>query len=401
MSTYQLVEEPARNAVIKVIGVGGGGGNAVAYMQTTGVEGVELVAVNTDLQALRATGVRTCVQIGASLTRGLGAGSDPEIGRQAALEDRDRLEDTVRGADMVFITAGMGGGTGTGASVVLAQLARESGALVVAVVTRPFQLEGRRRLEAADRGLELLAQHADSLIVVPNEKLFSVLGPDCTLDEAFETANGVLVGAVRGIADLITRPGRMNLDFADVRAVMTQNGTAVMGSGVAEGPGRAAEATRQAIESPLLENVTLKGARGVLVNVSCGTSPTLAEVAEIGRMIGEVAAEDAVVKVGTHHDTELGGRLRVTVVATGLAGPRPPAGAIPRLAPEPEPAPAARPKPLGVRGPSPQPPVFPEFEPLVPSAPRRRAGPPSPPVLGDDARVENPELPAFLRRQAD
>jgi cell division protein FtsZ len=400
MSTYQLVDEPARNAVIKVVGVGGGGGNAVSFMQSTGIDGVELVAVNTDLQALRATGVRTTVQIGASLTRGLGAGSDPEVGRQAALEDRDRLEEVVRGADMVFVTAGMGGGTGTGASAVVAQLAREAGALVVAVVTRPFQLEGRRRLEAADRGLEVLAQHCDSLIVVPNEKLFSVLGPDCTLDEAFETANGVLVGAVRGIADLITRPGRMNLDFADVRAVMTQNGTAVMGSGVADGPGRAAEATRQAIESPLLENVTLKGARGVLVNVSCGTSPTLAEISEIGRMIGEVAAEDAVVKVGTHHDEELGGRLRVTVVATGLPGPRPPAGAAPRLVPEPNPAPPARPKPLGVRT-TPEPPVFPGFEPLASPAPRRRSAPPNPPVLEDEVRVDSSELPAFLRRQAD
>ncbi len=400
MSTYQLVEEPARNAVIKVIGVGGGGGNAVAHMQATGVEGVELVAVNTDLQALRATGIRTAVQIGASLTRGLGAGSDPEVGRQAALEDRERLEDLVHGADMVFITAGMGGGTGTGASAVVAQLAREAGALVVAVVTRPFQLEGRRRLEAAERGLEVLGQQCDSLIVVPNEKLFAVLGPDSTLDEAFETANGVLVGAVRGIADLITRPGRINLDFADVRAVMSQNGTAVMGSGLADGPDRAAVATRQAIESPLLENVTLKGARGMLVNIGCGTSPTLAEISEIGRMIGEVAADDAMVKLGTHHDPELGMQLRVTVVATGLGGARPPTGASPRAVPEP--APASRPKPLGVRAAPPQPPpLFPGFEPPAVASPRRRVEPPSPPVLGDEARVDSPDLPAFLRRQAD
>ncbi len=315
---FELIEKLAPNAVIKVIGVGGGGGNAVAHMLNANIEGVEFIVANTDAQAMTSCGSRTHLQLGGNVTKGLGAGANPEVGRQAALEDRERIEAMLEGADMVFITAGMGGGTGTGAAPVVAQLAKEKGILTVAVVTKPFPFEGRRRMQVALKGIEDLSQHVDSLITVPNEKLLSVLGRDVTLLNAFKAANDVLQGAVQGIADLITAPGLINVDFADVRTVMSEMGLAMMGTGTANGDDRAQAAAEAAIKNPLLEDVNLNGACGILVNVTAGPNLTMREFDEIGRIIHDFASEDATVVIGTSLDPAMKDDVRVTVVATGL-----------------------------------------------------------------------------------
>jgi cell division protein FtsZ len=315
---FELVDSIHQNAVIKVIGVGGGGGNAVKHMIASKVEGVEFICANTDAQALKDIDARTVLQLGNSMTKGLGAGANPEVGRQAALEDRERIAEVLRGADMVFIAAGMGGGTGTGAAPVVAEVARDLGILTVAVVTKPFPFEGRKRMVIADAGISELSERVDSLITIPNEKLLAVLGKSTSLLDAFKAANNVLLGAVQGIADLIIRPGMINVDFADVRTVMSEMGMAMMGTGRATGENRAREAAEAAIRSPLLEDVNLQGARGILVNITAGIDLSLGEYSEVGSIIEEFASGDATVVVGTVIDPELTNELRVTVVATGL-----------------------------------------------------------------------------------
>jgi cell division protein FtsZ len=315
---FTLVDEQPQNAVIKVFGCGGGGGNAVKHMLESQVEGVEFICANTDAQALQSVNATTALQLGNGITRGLGAGANPEIGRQSALEDRDQIAEILKGSDMVFITAGMGGGTGTGAAPVVAEIAKDLGILTVAVVTKPFPFEGRRRMKVASDGMDELRQHVDSLITIPNEKLLTVLGKNVTLVEAFAEANNVLLNAVQGVADLIVRPGTINLDFADVRTVMSEMGMAMMGSGRASGEDRAQRAAEMAIRSPLLEDVDLHGARGILVNVSAGVDLGLDEFSEVGNTIEEFASEDATVVVGTVIDPELEDEIRVTVVATGI-----------------------------------------------------------------------------------
>ncbi|MBL1432345.1 MAG: cell division protein FtsZ [Gammaproteobacteria bacterium] len=315
---FELLDAHNQNAVIKVIGVGGAGGNAVEHMVAADIDGVDFVCVNTDAQALKNSQARIILQVGDSLTRGLGAGSDPEVGRQAALEDRDRISEVIEGADMVFITAGMGGGTGTGGAPVIAQIAKEMGILTVAVVTKPFPFEGNKRTAIANAGIEALGQYVDSLITIPNEKLLSVFDRNTSLLDAFKGANDVLLGAVQGIAQLITRPGLINVDFADVRTVMSEMGMAMMGSGVASGEDRAREAAERAVASPLLEDINLAGARGILVNVTAGLDLSIGEFAEVGDTIKAFASDDATVVVGTVLDAELTDEIRVTVVATGL-----------------------------------------------------------------------------------
>jgi len=315
---FELVENYTPSANIKVIGVGGGGGNAVAQMIDASIEGVEFIAANTDAQALRQFKGKTILQIGSSVTKGLGAGANPEVGRQAALEDRDHVIEMLAGADMVFITAGMGGGTGTGAAPVIAQAAKEQGILTVAVVTKPFHFEARRRMAIAEKGIEDLAAHVDSLITIPNSKLAEVLGGETLLLNAFKAANDVLQGAVQGIAELITRPGLINVDFADVRTVMSEMGMAMMGAGQSSGDDRAIMAAQAAIGSPLLEDVNLSGACGILVNITAGTNLTMKEFEEVGSTVSDLASEDATVVMGTVIDPDMGDDLRVTVVATGI-----------------------------------------------------------------------------------
>ena len=318
---FELMDAYSQSAVIKVIGVGGGGGNAVAHMVSVGIDGVEFMCINTDSQALKHAKVKTALQIGCNITKGLGAGADPEVGRQAAMEDRDRIVELVEGCDMLFITAGMGGGTGTGAAPVVAQVARELGILTVAVVTRPFEMEGNKRSYVADTGIGELGKYCDSLITIPNQKLLTVLGPQTTLLDAFKSANQVLQGAVQGIAELITRPGLINVDFADVRTVMAETGMAMMGSGAASGEGRARAAAEAAVSSPLLEDINLAGAHGILVNVTAGMDLSIGEFQEVGQIVKQFASDDATVVVGTVIDPELSNQVRVTVVATGLGRP--------------------------------------------------------------------------------
>ncbi|MFO7704405.1 MAG: cell division protein FtsZ, partial [Halopseudomonas sp.] len=315
---FELIDNVPQNAVIKVVGVGGGGGNALQHMVINNVEGVEFICANTDAQALKNISARTILQLGPNVTKGLGAGANPLIGREAAMEDRERIAEVLRGADMVFITAGMGGGTGTGAAPIVAEVAREMGILTVAVVTKPFPFEGRKRMQIAEEGIRELSQHVDSLITIPNEKLLTVLGKDASLLAAFSKANDVLLGAVQGIADLIMRPGMINVDFADVKTVMSEMGMAMMGTGHASGPNRAREAAEAAIRSPLLEDVNLMGARGILVNITAGPDLSLGEFSEVGNTVEEFASDTATVVVGTVIDPELRDELRVTVVATGL-----------------------------------------------------------------------------------
>ena len=317
---FELIDHIPQSAVIKVLGVGGGGGNAVHHMITNQVDGVDFICANTDSQALNNLKAKTILQMGTSITKGLGAGANPEIGRQAALEDRDQIADILSGADMVFITAGMGGGTGTGAAPIVAEVARELGILTVAVVTRPFPFEGKKRSAIAEQGIEQLSANVDSLITIPNEKLLDVLGKEASLLDAFKAANDVLLGAVKGIADLIMHPGMINVDFADVKTVMSEMGMAMMGTGFATGEDRAREAAESAIRSPLLEDVNLQGARGILVNITAGENLSLGEFSEVGDTIEEFASDDATVVVGTVIDPELGDEMRVTVVATGLGG---------------------------------------------------------------------------------
>ena len=315
---FELIENYTPSATIKVLGIGGGGGNAVNQMVEANIDGVEFISINTDAQALKSFKGKTTLQIGSSVTKGLGAGANPEVGRQAALEDRDRICEMLEGCDMVFVTAGMGGGTGTGAAPVVAQTAKEMGVLTVAVVTRPFPFEGQRRSAVAQHGIDELGHHVDSLITIPNSKLLSVLGPDITLLNAFKAANQVLSGAVQGIAELITRPGLINVDFADVRTVMSEMGMAMMGSGSATGQDRALMAAQSAIGSPLLEDVNLAGACGILVNVTAGMNLSMREFEDVGTTIADLASEDATVVMGTVIEPDMNDEIRVTVVATGL-----------------------------------------------------------------------------------
>ncbi len=315
---FDLVDQTSKSAVIKVVGVGGGGGNAVNHMINNSIEGVEFICANTDAQALQSVGSRTVLQLGTSVTKGLGAGANPEVGRQAAEEDRERIIEVLEGADMVFIATGMGGGTGTGAAPVIAQVAKDLGILTVAIVTRPFPFEGKRRQQIADAGIRELGEHCDSLITIPNEKLLTILGKDASLLSAFAKADDVLAGAVRGISDIIKRPGMINVDFADVRTVMSEMGMAMMGTGRASGPNRAREATEEAIRNPLLDDVNLQGARGILVNITSGPDLSIGEYSEVGEIIEEYATEEAIVKVGTAIDPDMRDELHVTVVVTGL-----------------------------------------------------------------------------------
>ncbi len=316
---FELLGSHEQRAVIKVIGVGGGGGNAVEHMVEESIDGVDFVCMNTDAQALRKSNAKIILQLGDEITKGLGAGADPEVGRQSAEADRDRIQELLDGADMVFITAGMGGGTGTGAAPVVAEIARDMGILTVAVVTKPFAFEGKKRMQIADEGIQCLSHYVDSLITIPNDKLLTVLGKNITLLNAFKAANNVLLGAVQGIAELITRPGLINVDFADVRTVMSEMGMAMMGSGSASGENRAREAAEAAIASPLLEDVDLTGARGVLVNITAGMDMSIGEFEEVGEVVKSFTSESATVVVGTVIDSEMKDDLRVTVVVTGLA----------------------------------------------------------------------------------
>jgi len=383
--TFELIDTYTENAVIKVIGVGGGGGNALEHMVGNQIEGVDFISANTDAQALRKSSATTQLQLGTDITKGLGAGANPDVGRQAALEDRERIMEVISGADMVFITAGMGGGTGTGAAPIVAQVAKEMGILTVAVVTRPFPFEGGKRLKVAQAGIEELGQHVDSLITIPNEKLLKVLGKDMTLLNAFKAANDVLLGAVQGIAELITREGMINVDFADVRTVMSEMGMAMMGTGHASGEHRASEAAKLAVSSPLLEDVDLAGARGVLVNITAGLDMSIGEFEEVGNTIKEFASDDATVVVGTVIDPDMTDELRVTVVATGLGGER---VVVPK-APETE---------------SPQIEIVKksvEIDYDEPTVIRKGKDSEQKQVANGDVNMDYLDIPAFLRRQAD
>jgi cell division protein FtsZ len=400
---FELMDAYSQSAVIKVIGVGGGGGNAVAHMVSAGIDGVEFMCINTDSQALKHAKVKTALQIGCNITKGLGAGADPEVGRQAAMEDRDRIVELVEGCDMLFITAGMGGGTGTGAAPVVAQVAKELGILTVAVVTKPFEMEGNKRGYVADHGIAELGKYCDSLITIPNQKLLTVLGPQTTLLDAFKAANQVLQGAVQGIAELITRPGLINVDFADVRTVMAETGMAMMGSGAASGEGRSRAAAEAAVSSPLLEDINLAGAHGILVNVTAGMDLSIGEFQEVGQIVKQFASDDATVVVGTVIDPELDNQVRVTVVATGLGRPAATAR-VPNLAPRDREAAPARERDarseVGMRVVRRAALSSSDYAPFdKPTIQRQRA-------VGDGLRAEaDPEelldIPAFLRRQAD
>ncbi len=319
--TFELMDTFSQSATIKVVGVGGGGGNAVQHMVHSQLEGVDFICANTDAQALKSLDSKTLLQLGGDITKGLGAGADPSVGREAALEDRERIQDLLQGADMVFITAGMGGGTGTGAAPVVAQIAKEMGILTVAVVTKPFPFEGKKRMQVAMSGIKALTEQVDSLITIPNEKLLTVMGKNTTLLDAFKAANDVLFGAVQGIAELITRPGLINVDFADVRNVMREMGMAMMGTGSGTGEDRARQAAEAAIASPLLEDIDISGARGILVNVTGGMDVGIGEFEEVGEAVKALASEDATVVVGTVIDPEMSDEMRVTLVATGLGAP--------------------------------------------------------------------------------
>jgi cell division protein FtsZ len=319
---FEIIDNQQDNAVIKVVGVGGGGGNAVEHMLSESIEGVEFICANTDAQALKNSHAKLLVQLGEELTKGLGAGANPNIGRESAEENREQIREILQGSDMVFITAGMGGGTGTGAAPVVAQIAKELGILTVAVVTKPFSFEGKQRAIAAEEGIARLAEHVDSLITIPNNKLLTVLGKNISLVNAFKAANNVLLGAVKGISDLITRPGLINVDFADVRTVMSAMGMAMMGTGVASGEQRARQAAEAAIASPLLEDVNLAGAKGILVNITAGLDMSIGEFEEVGDVIKEFISDEATVVLGTVIDPEMTDQVRVTVIVTGLGEPQ-------------------------------------------------------------------------------
>jgi len=379
---FELVDAYSQNAVIKVIGVGGGGGNAVQHMLGAAIEGVDFVCANTDAQALKNSSAKTALQLGSDITKGLGAGANPEIGRQSALEDRDRISDVLEGSDMVFITAGMGGGTGTGGAPVVAQIAKEMGILTVAVVTKPFPFEGRKRGEIANDGIKELSQFVDSVITIPNEKLLSVLGRDISLLDAFKAANDVLLGAVQGIAELITCPGLINVDFADVRTVMSEMGMAMMGSGSGRGSDRARQAAEAAISSPLLEDINLSGARGILVNITSGLDLTMGEFEEVGNTVKAFASDNATVVVGTVIDQSMDDQIRVTVVATGIGSENRVIEEPPTLVSQPE---------------------EPDLDYEVLERPTVIRNHPEP-VDSREEQLADPgylDIPAFLRRQAD
>lgn len=314
---FEMADNSLKTAVIKVIGVGGGGGNAVEHMVQIGLEGVEFLCANTDAQALKNCS-SDVMQLGEQITKGLGAGANPEIGRQAAEEDMEKIREFLSNSDMVFITAGMGGGTGTGAAPVVAKLAKEMGILTVAVVTKPFAFEGKMRFQVADEGIRQLSQYVDSLITIPNNRLLSVLGKSVSLLNAFKAANNVLFGAVQGISELITRPGLINVDFADVRTVMSEMGMAMMGTGIGTGENRAREAAEAAIASPLLDDINLTGAKGILVNITAGLDMSIGEFEEVGDAIKNFTSENATVVVGTVIDPSMKDEMRVTIVVTGL-----------------------------------------------------------------------------------
>ena len=315
---FELTDGQTNRAVIKVIGVGGGGCNTVNQMVRAGIQEVEFICANTDKQHLERCVASTVLQLGPGITRGLGAGSNPDMGRQAALEDKDRIRELIEGTDMLFVTAGMGGGTGTGAAPVIAEIAKQMGVLTVAVVTKPFLFEQKKRMSQAVRGIEELEKNVDSLILIPNEKLTMVLGEDASLEDCFKAANDVLQNAVQGISDLITCPGLVNVDFADVRTVMLNRGKAMMGLGTGKGENRAMDAVEAALSSPLIEDIELANARGVLINIACDRSLKMKEVQKINQRVMQIASEDVDVKYGTSLDLSLDGELRVTVVATGL-----------------------------------------------------------------------------------
>lgn len=386
---FEIMDRDSQEAVIKVIGVGGCGGNAVAHMIAKEVGGVEFICANTDMQALKKSQAKTVLQIGTDITKGLGAGARPEIGREAALEDRDRIAEIIDGADMLFITAGMGGGTGTGAAPIIAEVAKEMGILTVAVVTKPFSFEGKRT-KVAQEGLEELSKHVDSLIIIPNEKLMQVLGEDVPFLEAFRAANDVLHNAVSGIAEIINCPGMVNVDFADVRTVMSEMGMAMMGSATATGSERARIAAEQAVASPLLEDVNLANARGVLVNITASTSFKMKEYYDVMNTIKEFTAEDATVIVGNVFDESIGDGLRVTMVATGLNG------AVARRQQKPELRVMTQ-----VRDGTTNQPIYvggmEDESPAVFSSNGRRAQVEAMKMSG----VEEYDIPAFLRKQAD
>jgi len=393
---FELLDTTQQNAVIKVIGVGGGGSNAVNHMVANAIQGVEFICANTDAQALKGSSCKTILQLGAGITKGLGAGAHPEIGRKAAEEDRNRIEEALEGADMVFITAGMGGGTGTGAAPVVAEVARQLGALTVAVVTKPFPFEGPKRMRIALEGIQELANHVDSLITIPNEKLLAVLGKEMSLLNAFSSANDVLLNATQGIAELITRPGLINVDFADVKTVMSEMGVAMMGIGAATGPERAREAAEQAINSPLLEDVDLSGAKGILVNITAGPNLSIGEFDEVGNTVRDFADEDATVVVGTVIDPEMDDQMRVTVVATGLGKAKAESRAAQAQKEE---------SPIRLVANSGDGQGFKTSDPKEPEtsgsgrpirqAPKKFTDP------GSDADMDYLDIPAFLRRQAD
>ncbi|WP_192036610.1 cell division protein FtsZ [Halomonas sp. YLGW01] len=390
---FELVDNaPSSSAVIKVVGVGGGGGNAVNHMVESSIEGVEFICANTDAQALKRVAAKTVLQLGSEITKGLGAGANPEVGRQAAMEDRERIAELLEGADMVFITAGMGGGTGTGGAPVVAQVAKELGILTVAVVTRPFPFEGPKRMRAAEEGMKELSEHVDSLITIPNEKLLSVLGKSASLLTAFSAANDVLLGAVQGIAELITSPGIINVDFADVRTVMSEMGMAMMGTGGATGENRAREAAEKAIRSPLLEDIDLHGARGILVNITAGPDLSIGEFNDVGATVQEFASQDATIVVGTSIDMEMSDELRVTVVAAGLDG------RAPKVASAPRESAASRPETTDYRTLQQQPAVT--RQQAAKAADQEAAK-----SRADQRRAKDMDdyldIPAFLRRQAD
>ena len=381
---FEPMMDISDEAVIKVVGVGGGGGNAVDHMVRESIEGVQFISVNTDAQALRKSSVSTVIQIGGDITKGLGAGANPQVGRDSALEDREAIKKELEGSDMVFIAAGMGGGTGTGAAPIIAEIAKELGILTVAVVTKPFSFEGKKRMAFAEQGIEELSKHVDSLITIPNEKLLKVLGRGITLLDAFAKANDVLKNAVQGIAELITRPGMINVDFADVRTVMSEMGHAMMGSGMASGDDRAEEAAEMAISSPLLEDIDLAGARGVLVNITAGLDMRLDEFETVGNTVKAFASDNATVVIGTSLDPDMTDELRVTVVATGIGKDTKPDITLVTSS---------------------------KAQPVVQERPAQTAAPvveEKPAVEGQAAAQKKPQaehdyldIPAFLRKQAD
>ncbi len=391
---FELMDAYSQSAVIKVMGVGGGGGNAVQHMVKSGIEGVEFMSVNTDVQALKKMDAKTSIQIGNSITKGLGAGADPGVGRQAAMEDRERIQEAIDGTDMLFITAGMGGGTGTGAAPVVAQIAREMGILTVAVVTKPFTLERKKRMNQALTGIEELQQSVDSLITIPNDKLLDVMGPQASFVEVLKSADDVLRGAVQGIAELITRPGLINVDFADVRSVMSEMGMSMMGSGSSHGEQRAREAADKAISSPLLEDIDIAGAQGILVNVTAGMDLSIGEFTEVGNAITEKASDEANVIVGTVIDPDIPeGELRVTLVATGLG----------KKSLQVEPEPAVQPSPTLLK-----PGKTGEVDYASLDTPTMIRNDVAKKVVGDSVEIPQDkasmdylDIPAFLRRQAD